>query len=51
MEEWFSNRSDRYAVLVAEMKGQIIGWVSLNSYSHRCVYNGVADLSIYIDRE
>ncbi|HFK1726797.1 TPA: arsinothricin resistance N-acetyltransferase ArsN1 family A [Bacillus cereus] len=51
MEEWFSNRSDRYAVLVAEIEGQIVGWVSLNPYSHRCAYNGVADLSIYIDRE
>ena len=51
MEEWFVNRGERYAVLVAEMEGQIVGWVSLNPYSHRCAYNGVADLSIYIDRE
>ncbi|MGH0968686.1 arsinothricin resistance N-acetyltransferase ArsN1 family A [Bacillus paranthracis] len=51
MEEWFGNRGERYAVLVAEMEGQIVGWVSLNPYSHRCAYNGVADLSIYIDRE
>ncbi|MET3293989.1 UNVERIFIED_ORG: L-amino acid N-acyltransferase YncA [Bacillus proteolyticus] len=51
MEEWFVNRGERYAVLVAEMEGQIVGWVFLNPYSHRCAYNGVADLSIYIDRE
>ncbi|MCU5561417.1 arsinothricin resistance N-acetyltransferase ArsN1 [Bacillus cereus group sp. TH153LC] len=51
MEEWFVKRGERYAVLVAEMEGQIVGWVSLNPYSHRCAYNGVADLSIYIDRE
>lgn len=30
---------------------QIIGWSSLNPYSHRCAYDGVADLSIYIDRD
>ncbi|MGD6890856.1 arsinothricin resistance N-acetyltransferase ArsN1 family A [Bacillus mobilis] len=51
MEEWFSNRSERYAVLVAEIGNQIVGWVSLNPYSHRCAYSGVADLSIYIERE
>ncbi|MNI78406.1 putative phosphinothricin acetyltransferase YwnH [compost metagenome] len=28
----------------------MIGWASLNPYSHRCAYSGVADLSIYIER-
>lgn len=50
MEEWFINRGERYTVLVAEVGNQIVGWVSLNPYSHRCAYNGVADLSIYIER-
>ncbi|EOV9525936.1 GNAT family N-acetyltransferase [Bacillus cytotoxicus] len=32
MEEWFVNREERYAVLVAEMKGQIVRWVSSNFF-------------------
>ncbi|AWC32510.1 GNAT family N-acetyltransferase [Bacillus cytotoxicus] len=32
MEEWFVNRGERYAVLVAEMKGQIVRWVSSNFF-------------------
>lgn len=50
MEKWFSNHGERYAVLVAEQEGQMVGWASLNPFSTRSAYNGVADLSIYIDR-
>ncbi|MBO3794710.1 arsinothricin resistance N-acetyltransferase ArsN1 family A [Bacillus subtilis] len=50
MENWFSNRTEKYKVLVAEIDHCVVGWVSLNPYSHRCAYQGVADLSIYIDR-
>lgn len=51
MESWFSDHQERYAVEVAEKDNKVIGWASLNPYSHRCAYNGVADLSIYVDRE
>ncbi|WP_025691145.1 arsinothricin resistance N-acetyltransferase ArsN1 family A [Paenibacillus zanthoxyli] len=51
MESWFREHQGRYAVLIAEKDGQVLGWASLNPYSHRCAYSGVADLSIYIDRE
>ena len=27
-------------------KGEIVGWASLNPYSHRCAYQGVADLCL-----
>lgn len=50
MEAWFNDHQGRFCVLVAEREGEVIGWASLNSYSHRCAYNGVADLSVYIDR-
>ncbi|MEK3715314.1 arsinothricin resistance N-acetyltransferase ArsN1 family A [Paenibacillus sp. FSL R7-0333] len=50
MEAWFNDHQDRFSVLVAEREGEVIGWASLNPYSHRCAYNGVADLSVYIDR-
>lgn len=50
MEDWFQQHHSRYAVLVAESGTGIVGWASLNPYSHRCAYDGVADLSIYVER-
>ena len=32
-------------------RGDITGWASLNPYSHRCAYAGVADLSVYVARD
>lgn len=51
IDEWYRNQHDeRYRVLVAERAGHIVGWASLNCYSHRCAYRGVADLSVYVAR-
>lgn len=47
---WFDERSHRYRVFVAEIDGNVVGWASINPYSHRCAYAGVGDLSVYIDR-
>ncbi len=33
---------------VAIIDGEIVGWVALSPVSSRCVYGGVAELSIYI---
>ena len=51
MESWFAEHGGRYVVIVAEMDNRVAGWASLNRYSMRCAYDGVADLSVYIDRE
>ncbi|MGC5328177.1 arsinothricin resistance N-acetyltransferase ArsN1 family A [Brevibacillus sp. SYSU BS000544] len=51
MRTWYEQRQERHAVLVAEIEPQVIGWASINPYSHRCAYNSVGDISIYIDRE
>ncbi len=49
---WWSDHGARYAVLIAENDaGAIVGWASLNPYSHRCAYRGVADLSVYVARD
>jgi phosphinothricin acetyltransferase len=49
--EWWQAHRDRYAVFVAEdAAGRVAGWASLNPYSHRCAYRGVADLSVYVAR-
>ena len=34
--------------LVAELDGQVVGWATLSSVSSRAVYQGVAEVSIYI---
>lgn len=46
MRTWFADHQGRYAVLVAEKEGEVVGWASLNRYSNRSAYDGVADLSI-----
>ncbi|GEC89268.1 arsinothricin resistance N-acetyltransferase ArsN1 family A [Brevibacillus brevis] len=51
IRKWFDEHQGRYTVLVAEVDNTIIGWASLNRYSNRCAYDGVADLSIYIERD
>jgi phosphinothricin acetyltransferase len=33
---------------VAEENGEILGWVALSPVSSRCVYGGVAEVSVYI---
>ncbi|SDN71620.1 arsinothricin resistance N-acetyltransferase ArsN1 family A [Bacillus sp. OK048] len=51
MKEWFERHQGRYRVMVSEQDGNVAGWASLNPYSNRCTYEGVADLSIYISRD
>jgi phosphinothricin acetyltransferase len=34
--------------LVAENNRQIIGWAALSSASNRCVYSGIAEVSVYV---
>lgn len=46
MESWFNDHQGRFSVWVAKREGEVMGWASLNPYSHRCAYNGVADLSV-----
>jgi L-amino acid N-acyltransferase YncA len=47
---WLVARPEKYPVLVAEIKHALLGWSSLAPYSPRPCYNGIAELSIYIDR-
>lgn len=34
--------------LVAEQSGQVLGWAALSAVSDRCVYAGVAEVSVYV---
>ncbi|MBM7693344.1 phosphinothricin acetyltransferase [Peribacillus deserti] len=49
--DWFNKHQDRYKVVVAECDQKVVGWASLNVFNARAAYNGVADLSVYIQRE
>src|ERR1700678_4400600 len=49
-EEW--NRSHLgHSRLVAIADGEVIGWAALTPVSGRCVYAGVAEISVYIAPE
>jgi len=37
--------------IVAQSNEQIIGWAALTPVSSRCVYAGVAEISVYVDPE
>lgn len=39
----------KHSRLVALENGQVIGWAALTPVSGRCVYAGVAEVSVYID--
>ena len=47
---WLAARPDKFPVLVAEVKHTLMGWSALNPYSPRHCYDGIAELSIYIER-
>lgn len=45
--EWDSGHS-KTCRLVARLEDEILGWAAISPVSSRCVYAGVAELSIYI---
>ena len=47
-EEWDAAHLAEHR-FVASDGGQVVGWVALAPYSDRCCYEGVADVSIYVD--
>jgi len=48
--QWLLARSPRYPVVVAEARGEVVGWGSLNPYNPRRAYDHVADFSVYVER-
>lgn len=48
---WMEDRDPRYLILVGENdSGEVCGYVSLNKFNFKSAYGGVADLSIYIEK-
>ncbi len=50
MAAWWSEHDERYVVLVAAQSDEVVGWASLNRFSHRCAHAATADLSVYVAR-
>jgi L-amino acid N-acyltransferase YncA len=49
-EEWDMGHSPNCR-LVATFEGAVLGWVALSPVSGRCVYKGVAEVSVYISKK
>lgn len=47
---WFEQHDERSSILVALDGNAVVGWASLNQFSHRCAHSAIADLSVYISR-
>ena len=44
-------RGDRFPILVVEDGGTVVGWAGLSAYRPRACYAGIAEFSIYLDRQ
>ena len=49
-EEWDRGHLDDPR-LVATLDGETVGWAALSPVSSRCVYDGVAEVSVYVGEE
>ena len=43
--------SDRFPIVVAADSARVLGWAGLSSYRSRPCYSGIAEFSIYLDRD
>ncbi|WDF83464.1 GNAT family N-acetyltransferase [Lacticaseibacillus pabuli] len=49
-EEWFHEHTpQQWPLLVGELDGQVVAWVSLSPYNRRPAYAATAEISVYID--
>jgi L-amino acid N-acyltransferase YncA len=50
-ETWDAGHLAHCRLVATDASGQIVGWAALSPVSSRCVYAGVAEVSIYIAAE
>ena len=49
---WFREHSpDRYPLWIAEMEGQVAGWLSFKEFQPRAAYRGTSEISVYVDEK
>jgi len=51
MKTWARKHDRRHPLIVAELKGLVIGWASLIEWSDRCAYSETAEISLYVKKE
>jgi len=44
-------RGERYPTIVVERDGRVIAWAAVSPYSARPCYAGIAEFSVYVDRD
>lgn len=49
-EAWDNSHIKTCRLVAVTEEGQIVGWVALSPVSSRCVYGGVAEISVYVDQ-
>jgi L-amino acid N-acyltransferase len=49
--KWFTGRSAKHPVIVAEEGGTVVGWGALSPYNLRCGYAGAVENSVYIHKD
>jgi phosphinothricin acetyltransferase len=50
-EVWDKNHLKTCRLVAVDDKDHMLGWAALTSVSGRCVYSGVAELSVYVHRD
>lgn len=48
---WLSERAPYHPVVVAERRGDVVGWASIGPWSPRGAYRRTGEVSVYVDRE
>lgn len=49
-DEWDGDHMNECRI-VAEVDGEVLGWAALSAVSSRCVYQGVAEVSVYVSTD
>lgn len=48
-EDWAESHIDSCNLAAIDGEGSVVGWAALSPVSERCVYNGVGEVSVYVD--
>jgi phosphinothricin acetyltransferase len=48
-QQWFTHYGGKFPLIVAEEKGQVLGYCGLSSFRSKPAYTNTAEVSIYVD--
>ncbi len=48
---WFGKHSEKRPIFVEEIDGNIVAWISFESFYGRAAYHLTAEISIYVDAQ